>query len=148
MKKVIAVLSLVLLSFVAADAQAANDKMFMDMEKQAWDAFGKGDGKFFETFLSDDAQLGGNTGFGNKTQVVKDISTKPCDVKSYTFANFKVTMLDTNTALTTYEATQDVSCGGKKQADKVYATSVFVKRKGKWLAAYHQEVDAAPTMAK
>jgi hypothetical protein len=144
MKKAIAVLSLVLLSFVAAEAQTANEKMFMDMDKQAWDAFGKGDGKFFETFLSDDALLGGGMGFAGKAQAVKDISTKPCDLKSFSFANYKVTMLDANTALATYEATQDVTCGGQKSADKVYATSVFVKRKGKWLAAYHQEVDAMP----
>ncbi|HEY0459178.1 MAG TPA: nuclear transport factor 2 family protein [Pyrinomonadaceae bacterium] len=143
MKKVIAVLSLILLSFIGAAAQTANEKMFSDMDKQAWDAFGKGDGKFFETFLSDDTVLGGDNGFGNKAQSVKDISTKPCEVKSFSLANYKVTMLNADTALATYEATQDTTCGGQKQPDKVFATSIFVKRKGKWLAAYHSEIAAA-----
>jgi hypothetical protein len=143
MKKIIAAFAFVLISFVAASAQTTMETTLMAMEKQAWDAFGKGDGKFFETFLTDDAILGSDYGFVSKAQSVKDISGKPCELKSYSFSNFKVMMLDKNTAIITYEAAQDATCGGQKAPNKVYASSVYVKRKGKWQGAYHQETAAA-----
>ena len=143
MKKIIAAFAFVLISFAAASAQATMENTLMTMEKSAWDAFGKGDGKFFETFLTDDAILGSDYGFSTKAESVKDIGTKPCELKSYAFSNFKVTMLDKNTALVTYEATQDATCMGQKSPAKVYATSLYVKRKGKWQGAYHSETPAA-----
>ncbi|HEY0427817.1 MAG TPA: nuclear transport factor 2 family protein [Pyrinomonadaceae bacterium] len=142
MKKIIAAFAFVLISFAAVSAQTNMDTTFMTMEKGAWDAFGKGDGKYFETFLADDAMLGSETGFATKAQSIKDISTKPCELKSYSFSNFKVAMLDKNTALITYEATQNVTCGGQAGPGKIYGTSVYVKRKGKWLAAFHNEITA------
>ena len=144
MKKIIAAFAFVLISFAAVSAQADMEKTFMTMEKGAWDAFGKGDGKYFETFLSDDAVLGGEMGFATKAQSVKEIGAKPCELKSYAFSNFKVAMLDKNTALVTYEATQDTICGGQAAPGRVFGTTVYVKRKGKWLGAFHNEIAAMP----
>jgi hypothetical protein len=148
MKKVILGLVFVLLSTVAAAAQTKDEANFMAMEKQAWDAFGKGDGKFFETFLTDEALVGTDFGFSSKAQTVKDIGAKPCELKSYVFNNFKVVMLDKNTALATYEATQDTTCGGQKSPDKVIASTVYVKRKGKWMGMLHQESAVQPMPSK
>ena len=140
MKKIIAVVAFVLISLVSASAQQTKDEAnFMAMERQAWDAFGKGDGKFFETFLTDEALVGGDTGFSTKADSVKGISTKPCELKSYEFSNFKVMMIDKNTALATYNATQDATCGGEKSPGRVIGSSVYVKRKGKWQGIFHQE---------
>ena len=148
MKKVILGLILVLISVAAVSAQTKDEANFMAMERQAWDAFGKGDGKFFETFLVDEAMVVGESGASTKADSVKAISSKPCELKSYAFSNFKVIMPDKNTALVTYEATQDAVCAGQKSAAKVYASSIFVKRKGKWLALYHQETPAMTMPAK
>ena len=148
MKKVILGLVFVLLSMGAAAAQTKDEANFMAMERQAWDAFGKGDGKFFETFLVDEAMVGTDFGFSSKAQTIKDIGTKPCEVKSYTFSNFKVVMLDKNTALATYEATQDTTCAGQKAPDKVIASTVYVKRKGKWMGMFHQESGVQPMPSK
>ena len=143
MKKIFAGFGFILLSVLAVSAQTKDEAGFMTLEKQAWDAFGKGDGKFFETFLVDESMVVTNGGFSSKAQTVKDIGSKPCEVKSYSFSNFKVLMIDQNTALTTYEATQDATCGGQKSPSKVLASTIFVKRKGKWLGLFHQESPAA-----
>ena len=130
---------------VPAEGQTADQKLqdsLMAMEKAAWDAFAKGDGKFFETFLTEDGMVMSDMGTADRAQLVKDISTKPCDVKSYSFSNYKVTMLDPNVALATYEATQSGTCGTQAMPPKVLASTVFVKRKGKWLGAFHQETAA------
>jgi hypothetical protein len=148
MKKVILGLVFVLISMVAAAAQTKDEANFMAMEKQAWDAFGKGDGKFFETFLADEGMVGTDAGFSSKAQTVKDIGTKPCELKSYEFSNFKVIMLDKNTALATYAATQDGACGGQAMPKNVIASTVYVKRKGKWMGILHQESAVQPMPSK
>lgn len=142
MKKIIAIFAFVLLAAFAAQAQTAMEKALEAKEKSAWDAFGKGDGKFFETFLTANALIVGDMGMSSREQSVKDINTKPCDIKSYSFKNFKVTMLNPSTALVTYEAEQDTTCGGQPAPKRVYASSIYVKEKGKWVGAFHQETPA------
>src|SRR2546423_2226875 len=129
--------SLVLVGGASAQMKVSPDmeKTFMSMEKQAWDAFGKGDGKFFQDLMTADGVVVGSEGITSKAESVKMISAKPCDVKSYSFNNFKVTMLDPDAALVTYGATVDGTCGTDKLPAKVYASTVLVKRNGKWQAA-------------
>ena len=148
MKKIFAVLVLVLISTAAALSQTKDESNFMAMEKQAWEAFNKGDGKFFETFLVDEAMIGTDAGFSSRAQTVKDVSTKPCDLKSFEFSEFKVMMIDKNTALVTYKALQDGVCAGQPVPKNVIASSVYVKRKGKWMAMYHQESAIQPMPGK
>jgi hypothetical protein len=58
-------------------------------------------------------------------------------------------MPDKNTALATYRATQDGVCSGQPMPKNVIASTVYVKRKGKWMGMLHQESPAAePTPAK
>lgn len=143
MKKIIFVFVLVLLTAAIASAQKKDDKSMennlMTVEKQAWDAFGKGDGKFFENFATDDFQNIGDNGIIGKADLIKAINTKPCDLKSYSFNNFKTTMLNKETVLVTYDAVQDGTCGGQAMPGNVSVSTVYVKRIGKWLAAFHQE---------
>ena len=148
MKKIILGVVLVLISVAGVAAQTKDEANFMAMEKQAWDAFGKGDGKFFETFLADEGMVGTDAGFSSKAQTVKDISTKPCELKSYEFSNFKVTMIDKNTALATYRVLQDGVCAGQPMPKNVIASSIYVKRKGKWMAMFHQESAVQPMPSK
>lgn len=114
------------------------------LEKQAWEAWKNKNGAFFQTFLADDAVMVGGEGIGNKADAVKGISSMPCEVRSYSLDNFKVTMLDKNTALLTYSAKQDYTCNGKPGAPSIWASSIFVKRGGKWLNVMHQESTPEP----
>ena len=75
-----------------------------------------------------------------------DMFTKnPCDVKSYSLSDTKVDWIDKDTALLTYKAESDATCGGQKSPSPVYAASVWVKKNGKWIAAFHQETPAVST---
>ena len=142
MKRLVMMLIVVMAGVLSVSAQTEIEKNLMTMEKGAWDAFGKGDGKYFETFLADDFMLIGDSGITGKAASIKGISAKPCEVKTYALANYKVTMINPETALATYEATQDATCGGMTAPSKVYVSSLFAKRKGKWLAVQHQETPA------
>jgi hypothetical protein len=142
MRKLFTIAALVLACVVSASAQKGVEADLMKMEKAAWDAFGKGDGKFFQSLLTEDAVVVGDAGFQSKADSVKMIGTKPCDIKSFNFTNFKVTMLNPSTALVTYSGTQEGTCGGQPVPAKTNASSIYVKRNGKWMAAFHQETPA------
>lgn len=137
--KVLTLVILVLACSISAAAQKTGQPDFQAMEKGAWDAFGKGDAKYFESFVAEDGVVFNGSALSNKAQLVKEVSSKPCDVKSYSFNNFKVTMIDNDAALVTYGATQDGTCAGQPMPAKVMSSSIYVKRNGKWLAFYHQE---------
>lgn len=142
MKKIISVVVFVLMSVTLVSAQKSDKSMentLMTLEKQAWDAFGKGDGKFFESFSTDDFLIVDSNGIIAKADLIKIINTKPCDLKSYSFSDFKTTMLNKETVLVTYNAVQDGNCGGNAMPGKVAVSTVYVKRGGKWLGAFHQE---------
>lgn len=127
-----------------AAAQRAGEvkQTLIDLEKGAWEAWKKKDAAYFESFLSDDTVQVGAGGVGRKAQIVKGIGESTCDVKSYTVGDIDVVMLNVDTAILTYSATQDATCGGAAEPSPVWASSVFVRRGGKWLAAFHQETPA------
>ncbi|MFN2455802.1 MAG: nuclear transport factor 2 family protein [Pyrinomonadaceae bacterium] len=112
------------------------------LEKQSWQEWKNKNGGFFQTLLTDEAVNVGVGGLSNKSQIVKS-TTSDCEIKSFSVDNFKVVMLDKDAALLTYTAMQDGVCGGKTIPSKVLASSVYVKRGGKWLNAFYQETPPA-----
>jgi hypothetical protein len=63
-------------------------------------------------------------------------------VKSYELSDIKVTFFNSDSALLTYKGTQDGTCAGKTVPPSVWASSLYVRRGGKWYAASHQETPA------
>ena len=111
----------------------------INLEKQSWEAWKKRDGKFFQEFLSDDHVEMGASGPATKAQIVAFVGSPICEVKSYSVDNFKLTMLDANTAVLTYRADQDTTCNGKAVPAPAWTSSVYVKRGGRWLNALYQQ---------
>ena len=143
MKRLVFAVTIIAAFAAVGTAQSKAPKSVTDqlekMERQAWDAFGRGDGKFFEGFYSSDATQIDPNGIMTRKEAIAAISTKPCELKNYSINKFKVTMLSPSTAFVTYSATQDATCGGQKVPEKLVASSVYVKRNGKWQGALHQE---------
>jgi hypothetical protein len=52
-------------------------------------------------------------------------------------------MFTKDMALLTYKAEQHVTCGGTAAPVNIVATSMWIRRGGKWYAAFHQETPAA-----
>lgn len=124
------------------DSKESMESSLMTMEKKAWEAWSKKDGKFFEAFLADEAAILSGSGFSTKAESVKEIAAHNCVVNNYSMNNFKVTMLNKDTALVTYEAMLDGKCGEQTLPAKAYASTVYVKRGDKWVGAFHQETPA------
>ena len=121
-----------------ADQNALKESL-IKLEKQSWEAWKNRDGKFFEGFLSDDHVDVGFNGLTNKARIVAGVASPVCVVKSYTVDQFELTMFDADTALLTYHAAQDTTCGGSAVPSPVWVSSLYVKRGDRWLNAFFQQ---------
>ena len=147
MRRAIIPLTLVVVAVTFASGQMKRNNSveaeIIALEKRAFEAWKNKDKKFFEEHMSEDAQYLDLNGVGAKAQYVKAIIENSCTVSSYSLDNTKVTMLSKDAALLTYRYTHDAVCGGIPEASPLWASTVYVKRGGKWLIAFHQEIPAA-----
>jgi hypothetical protein len=143
---VLAVVGLALASSLSAqDTHTDKDALkatLVGLEKQSWEAWKNHDGKFFQEFLSDDHVEVGFGGRTNKATVVNGVAGAGCTVKSYAVDNFELAMFAADTALLTYHAAQDTTCGGKTVPSPVWVSSLYVKRGDRWLNVLFQQTQA------
>ena len=111
------------------------------IEQQFWEALKNKDGKFFDANVSDDSSMIGYIGVLGKAAATDLFFKMPCEVRSYTLTDFKVTFFNSETAFVTYKGATDGSCAGKG-IPTVWASAVYVKRHERWLKASHQETRA------
>ena len=121
-----------------ADKNSLKESL-IKLEKQSWEAWKKRDGKFFQNFLSDDHVEVGSGGLTTKSAVVAFVGSPVCVVKSYSVDRFELTMFDKDTALLTYHAEQDTTCGGRVVPSPVWVSSLYVRRGGRWLNTFYQQ---------
>lgn len=107
-------------------------------EKRLWEGWKNKDPKPFKANLSADSVIVGEMGVMGKADIVKEIANMPCEVKSYTLSDFKVTFLNGGTAILTCKGVVDGTCAGTALPN-VWSSSVYVNRGGRWMAASHQE---------
>ena len=121
--------------------QAQLLKELSEMETALWNAWKAKDPKPFETHLSADSVLVGEGGVSAKKNIPSEITNAPCEVKSFTLSDWKLTKYGTNYALITYKGVAEGTCGGQP-IPTTWASSLWVKRKDTWQAAFHQETSA------
>ncbi len=127
------------------DTNNSVKETLITLERQLWKGWKDKDSSTFQKVLSQDSIGVGGSGVDNRATILRGISSGDCVVRSYSLENFQVVMLDKNTAILTYKATQDATCRGNTIPAMVWASSVFVRRNGRWQAAFHQETPATPT---
>lgn len=139
----VALLIFVFANFVAGQETqpSKNDlkRTLVELEKKSWEAWKNHDGKFFQQFLSDDHAEVGFGGVANKATVVAVVASPACVVKSYAIDKFELVRFDANTALLTYHAEQDTTCGGQVVPSPVWVSSLYLRRHGRWLNAVYQQ---------
>jgi len=128
-------------NFVSGPKAQSRDlkSTLVELEKKSWEAWKNHDGKFFQQFLSDDHVEVGFGGVTNKATVVNGVASPVCVVKSYAVDKFELVRFDANTALLTYHAAQDTTCGGQAVPSPVWVSSLYLKRHGRWLNALYQQ---------
>jgi hypothetical protein len=112
-------------------------------ERQILEALKKGDMQAFGNLLADDAIEVTDHGVNSKAQIIETL--KGATLLEYTMTDAKVTPIDKDASLFTYRTKGKFSAHGQEGAFDALATTVWVKRGGKWLAFFHQET---PVMAQ
>ena len=115
------------------------EKHLIMLERRSWQAWQERDGKFFEEFLSADHVEVGPGGMSGKTAIVRFVGSPNCVVKTYSVRDFKITVFNSATALLTYYAEQDTTCNGRPVPSPAWASSLYVKKNGRWMNALYQQ---------
>src|SRR5882762_1190541 len=93
-------------------AAASTAGALMALDKQANEAYVKGDSKFFEGMLSDKFVILGGGQRMDKDATVKMIAGVKCDIKSMDLTEPALSMIDADTYALSYKATWDGTCNG------------------------------------
>ena len=112
-------------------------------EEGFWDAWKNNRADFFKQNLTEESVVVLGSGRKGKSQVVEEILKADCLVKEYSLTDFKAISLGRNAFLLTYLAQQRATCGGKElPPPRLYASSIYVIRKGLFLREFHQQTPA------
>ncbi|MEP6705561.1 MAG: nuclear transport factor 2 family protein [Acidobacteriota bacterium] len=124
---------------VSTPAGPPTVETLMALETTAFDAFKKKDGNYFEGFLTDKF-VGSTHGHRlDKMATIKMIADHKCDIKSFSFADEKLTNVGADTAIITMKVTPDGTCEGQT-ATSFISASLYVRNSTEWKAAWHGEV--------
>ncbi len=140
----------------AGDAPTADTLLALD--KQANEAYIKGDGKFFESFLSDAFVMRMGGARLGKRDAVSMISGVECEVKAgWALTEAQMAKIDNNTYVLSYQSNMEGSCTAHGQTEElpspVRAATVWTRNGDRWQAAFHGEnlifdPQAAPASGK
>lgn len=117
----------------------------MTLDRQANEAYAKGDSKFFDEMLSDKfVILAGGGQRMDKATTVGMIAGNKCDIKSMNLAEPAMSMIDADTYALSYKAIWDGTCidaDGKpmKVPSPIRSASIWVRSGDKWQAVFHGE---------
>ena len=124
-------------------AAPTKDALFA-MDKQANEAWIKGDTKFFDGFLSDKFVEYADGKRMAKADLTKMIADSKCDIKTWSLEDPQMAMIDADTYVLTYKGTFDGTCTGSdgksmKVPSPTRAASVYVRSGDKWQGVFHGE---------
>ncbi len=123
-----------------AVSQRSPENALIDREKAVWEVVKNKQVDVYRTFYA--------VGYrGVSSDGIKDINEEAegvriVDLKTYALTDTKVVFPNTVTAVLTYKVTVQGSFQGQDISGTYYASSVWVKQGGKWLAVLHTEAKA------
>jgi len=123
---------------------APTAEALLALDRQANEAFLKGDAKFFEGALSDKFAMYDHGQRVDKAGVVKMVAANKCDVKDWKLEDPQMAKIDADTYVLSYKGTFAGSCAGPdgkavRVPSAIRGATVWVRSGEKWLAAFHGE---------
>ena len=127
----------------ASKAAPAIDNL-MAQEKAANEAYTKGDGQFFQGFLSDKFMMNEMGKPSTKSDAVKAIGDVKCDVKSINLSEGKLAKIDDDNYAVVYKNESDGTCKFNGKDEKIpnpmRSATVWTRGSGdKWQPVWHGE---------
>jgi hypothetical protein len=129
----------------AQDPQA--EKSIIANERAVNDAVAKANlAGFTQHVTADGWAVDGMSGRMAVADFIKGFDTMAKDMKisSWDITDSKVLWVDANTAVHSYKWTGQGTYQGQPVPSPVWASSVWTKKNGKWMAVFHQESASVP----
>jgi len=125
-------------------AEAPSLEALMALEKQANEAYTRGDSKFFEDLLSEKFVMREGEQRIDKAKTVKMIPGVQCDVRTWNLDEPWMARIDADTYVSSYRGTWDGTCTGPdgkamKIPSPIRAATIWVRSADRWQAAFHGE---------
>jgi hypothetical protein len=148
----VALLAMISLCFGQADinkaaktkGKAMNQSLphnaLIDREKALWEIVKNKQVEAYKTYYADNFSAVYSDGVKDINQEVEGV--RIVDLKDYSLTETKVVFPNKVTAVLTYKVTVHGSFKGEDISGVYYASSVWVKQGGKWLAILHTEAKA------
>jgi len=120
------------------------ERLLIANENRINEAIKKRDLGGFNNLVADDAVTVGSKGVVTAGELTKFLFDARFVLVAFSIEQPQVRMLDGDVALLTYKFTVVTSFDGKKTTGTTYASTIWAKRKSKWVAVFHQEADIPP----
>jgi len=120
----------------AADVQSE----LMAKEEMLWTAWGRQDAESFKSNLTQDAvQIGSSGSYTGLDSILKAMSAQSCEMRNFDAKNVTSRELSPDVVVLNYTYTQEGTCNGRTLPAHLSATSIYVRKDGKWKSAHYHE---------
>ncbi|MCO6509754.1 MAG: nuclear transport factor 2 family protein [Aridibacter famidurans] len=119
-----------------------NTQALQELENEAWEAWSKGDTKWFEEHMASNALHISPDGVTGRDAMIKALGEMNCEVEEYQLRAFTGTKLAENVHLLMYAGEQEAKCGDTQLPPTVIGSTVAVKDGDKWKLYFHVETPA------
>jgi len=126
---------------VASDRESEEMELLFIQEIKLWKALQYHDLVTFNSLLLPDFIEVEKT-IQNREQILANLNT--CTLVSFNFHNHQTRMLSPDAAVIAYNANSEITCGESHLKGSYNATTVWVRRDGKWLVQIHTEIPIRP----
>lgn len=120
-----------------AKGKSSIEEMLIAREKEILELIKKKDIQGFAANLADDQLYVNDKGVHTKAQTVKSVAEGT--LLEFALDDWKVLMVNKDTALLTYRVTSKGIVNGQEASGVTRESTLWVKRGGKWLAVFHQD---------
>jgi hypothetical protein len=114
---------------------ATKEAIIVKLEKSVTDAFKNKQTNLFKQYLDPEFSVVDAEGIKDADAEVEDM--QKTDLRDYSFADMKVTLLSPKMAIAKYKVTTQSTSSGRDTSGTYYVATVWNKRSGKWLAVLH-----------
>jgi Domain of unknown function (DUF4440) len=125
-----------------AESRSSFDQQMIANERAVWESVKQKDAIRFRELVADDARIIFDTGILTKSDFLASLPERT--IQDYTLDSFTVLRPNNQTAILIYRATRSGVYKGKAfPPAAVHEASVWVPRKGRWVAVMNQETPIA-----
>ena len=131
----------------AAGQDAATEKQLLANERAISEAVAKGNLAAFKEHVAPDGwYIDPMAGHASVAEFIKGFEqmTKDMKVSSWDLTEPRTHWVDANTAVLAYKWVGKGTYQGQPLPSPVWASTVWAKRGGKWMAVFHQETNPLP----